>query len=79
MVPLKTIRKFSDHPKIIENTECIIAECNFEFEFKTPKNKTYYTNSGENDMQLLTRPNEGLLRIYATILMFWHAPEWRKN
>jgi DNA polymerase-3 subunit alpha/error-prone DNA polymerase len=51
--------------KIIENTECIIAECNFEFEFKTPKNKTYYTDSGENDMQLLTRlANEGLIRIY---------------
>jgi DNA polymerase-3 subunit alpha/error-prone DNA polymerase len=31
------LEKFSDHPKIIENTECIIAECNFEFEFKTPK------------------------------------------
>jgi DNA polymerase-3 subunit alpha/error-prone DNA polymerase len=44
--------------QIIENTECIIAECNFEFEFKTPKNKTYYTNSGENDMQLLRLANE---------------------
>jgi DNA polymerase-3 subunit alpha/error-prone DNA polymerase len=65
MVPLKELlEKFSDS-KIIENTECIIAECNFEFEFKTPKNKTYYTDSGENDMQLLTRLNkEGLLRIY---------------
>jgi hypothetical protein len=29
------------------------------------KNKTYYTDSGENDMQLLTRlANEGLLRIW---------------
>jgi DNA polymerase III alpha subunit len=51
---IELLEKFSDHPKIIENTECIIAECNFEFEFKTPKNKTYYTDSGENDMQLLT-------------------------
>jgi DNA polymerase-3 subunit alpha/error-prone DNA polymerase len=41
-------------PKIIENTECIIAECNFEFEFKTPKTHTkdlkmicnYYANEG---------------------------------
>jgi DNA polymerase-3 subunit alpha/error-prone DNA polymerase len=70
MVPLKELlEKFSDYPKIIENTECIIAECNFEFEFKTPKNKTYYTDSGENDMQLLTRlANEGLIRYMATIM-----------
>jgi hypothetical protein len=25
--------------KIIENTECIIAECNFEFNLKHPKTK----------------------------------------
>jgi DNA polymerase-3 subunit alpha/error-prone DNA polymerase len=50
MVPLKELlEKFSDHPKIIENTECIIAECNLNSNFKT-----YYTNSLENDMQLLT-------------------------
>jgi DNA polymerase-3 subunit alpha/error-prone DNA polymerase len=38
---------------------------NFEFEFKTPKKTNILYNSGENDMQLLTRlANEGLLRIY---------------
>jgi DNA polymerase-3 subunit alpha/error-prone DNA polymerase len=63
MIPLKNLRFTT---QIIENTKCIIAECNFEFEFKTPKKKkTYYTDSGENDMQLLTRlANEGLLKIY---------------
>jgi DNA polymerase-3 subunit alpha/error-prone DNA polymerase len=41
MIPLEELLgKFMITPKIIENTECIIAECNFEFEFKTPKNKT---------------------------------------
>jgi DNA polymerase-3 subunit alpha/error-prone DNA polymerase len=55
MVPLKELlEKFSDHPKIIENTECIIANVILNSNFK-PKNKTYYTDSGENDMQLLTR------------------------
>jgi DNA polymerase-3 subunit alpha/error-prone DNA polymerase len=61
MVPLKELlEKFSDHPKIIENTECIIAECNFEFEFKTPKTK-HTIQTVEKMMQLLTRlANEGL-------------------
>jgi DNA polymerase-3 subunit alpha/error-prone DNA polymerase len=43
MVPLEELlEKFSDYPQIIENTECIIAECNFEFEFKTPKQNILY-------------------------------------
>jgi DNA polymerase-3 subunit alpha/error-prone DNA polymerase len=51
MIPLKNLRFTT---QIIENTKCIIAECNFEFNLKHPKKKTYYTDSGENDMQLLT-------------------------
>jgi DNA polymerase-3 subunit alpha/error-prone DNA polymerase len=43
MVPLKELlEKFSDHPKLLKIPN-VIAECNFEFEFKTPKKKTYYT------------------------------------
>jgi DNA polymerase-3 subunit alpha/error-prone DNA polymerase len=66
MIPLENLlEKFSDYPRIIENTESIIAECNFEFEFKTPKNKTNYTESGENDIQLLTSlANQGLIKKY---------------
>jgi DNA polymerase-3 subunit alpha/error-prone DNA polymerase len=66
MVPLENLlEKFSDYPQIIENTESVIAECNFEFEFKTPKNKTNYTESGENDIQLLTSlANQGLIKKY---------------
>ncbi|MEZ7504494.1 DNA polymerase III subunit alpha [Flavobacterium sp. Arc2] len=66
MIPLEELlEKFSDYPQIIENTESIITECNFEFEFKTPKNKTHYTESGENDIQLLTSlANQGLIKKY---------------
>ncbi|HEY0045393.1 MAG TPA: DNA polymerase III subunit alpha [Flavobacterium sp.] len=55
MIPDDELReKFSDHPHIIANTEFIINNCNFEFDFKTPKNKQFYTGSRESDMKLLT-------------------------
>jgi DNA polymerase-3 subunit alpha/error-prone DNA polymerase len=41
MVPLKELlEKFN--LKIIENTECIIAECNFEFNLKHKKQNILY-------------------------------------
>ncbi|MNF40219.1 DNA polymerase III subunit alpha [compost metagenome] len=66
MIPLEELlAKFKEYPQIIENTETIIASCNFEFDFKTPKNKKYYSESKESDMQLLTRlAQEGLVRKY---------------
>ncbi|NGY38870.1 DNA polymerase III subunit alpha [Flavobacterium sp. XN-5] len=66
MIPLgELLERFRDHPQIIKNTESIIAECNFEFDFKTPKNKTNYTDNGENDIQLLTSlANQGLIKKY---------------
>jgi DNA polymerase-3 subunit alpha/error-prone DNA polymerase len=66
MIPLEELRtQFEEYPKIIENTEKIIRECNFEFEFKTPRNKKYYSGSRESDMQLLTNlAYEGLLKKY---------------
>lgn len=45
---------YGQYPGIIANTEKIIAQCNFEFDFKTPKNKKYYTNNRKDDMNLLT-------------------------
>ncbi|MEA9414319.1 DNA polymerase III subunit alpha [Flavobacterium sp. PL02] len=66
MLPLEElISKFSDYPEIIGNTEKIIDQCNFEFDFKTPKNKKYYTNSRTSDMALLTSlAKQGLLWRY---------------
>ena len=45
---------YSNYPGIIVNTEKIISQCNFEFDFKTPKNKKFYTNSRKDDINLLT-------------------------
>ena len=40
-------------------------QCHFEFDFKTPKNKKYYTGSRESDMQLLTKlAHQGLFKKY---------------
>ncbi|KFF11166.1 DNA polymerase III subunit alpha [Flavobacterium hydatis] len=66
MLPLEElISKFSDYPQIIGNTQEIIDQCNFEFDFKTPKNKKYYTNSRASDMALLTSlAKQGLLWRY---------------
>ncbi|WJS94513.1 DNA polymerase III subunit alpha [Flavobacterium johnsoniae] len=55
MVDLGRILKcYEGYPQIISNTEMIIEQCNFEFDFKTPKNKKYYTNNKKDDLQLLT-------------------------
>jgi DNA polymerase-3 subunit alpha/error-prone DNA polymerase len=35
---------YKHYPQIITNTQQVINNCNFEFEFKTHKNKKYYTN-----------------------------------
>lgn len=55
MIPLEELlHKFKEYPDILSNTEKIIQECNFEFDFKAPKNKKFYTNNRKNDMALLT-------------------------
>jgi DNA polymerase-3 subunit alpha len=41
-------------PIIIENTQEILRECSFDFDFGTPRNKKYYTRSKQDDLKLLT-------------------------
>ena len=47
------LEKYSQYPEIIENTRYIVDECSFDFDFKTPKNKKYFTESKESDFELL--------------------------
>jgi len=59
------IEGYQSHPEIIKNTQKIIENCNFEFDFNVPKNKKYFTDSFENDLALLTRlAYEGLVIKY---------------
>lgn len=66
MQPLdELLAKYDEYPEIVANTEKIIQECNFEFDFKTPKNKKFYTKSRKSDMALLTSlAHQGLVWRY---------------
>lgn len=66
MIPLEELlSKFEEYPQIIENTQKLMDQCHFEFDFKTPKNKKYYSGSRESDMELLTKlAHEGLFKKY---------------
>ncbi len=55
MIPeSELICKYTEYPQITQNTQDIIDNCHFEFDFTTPKNKKYYTNNQKDDMALLT-------------------------
>ena len=56
---------FSEYPEIVGNTAKIVEQCNFEYDFSTPKNKKHYTNSKEEDIKLLTKlAAEGFVKRY---------------
>lgn len=55
MLPVEELSvKYEQYPEIVANTQNIIDQCNFEFDFKTPKNKKFYTNNRKSDLALLT-------------------------
>ncbi|MBS7253295.1 DNA polymerase III subunit alpha [Flavobacterium branchiicola] len=63
--PDELIEWYKDYPHIIQNTERIIQDCNFNYEFQTPRNKKYYTKDKKGDINLLTTlAHEGLLWRY---------------
>ncbi|MEC4117694.1 DNA polymerase III subunit alpha [Myroides phaeus] len=56
---------FKDYPEIIANTQQLIEQCQFSFEFRKPRNKRFYTDNQQTDMDLLTRlAYQGMERIY---------------
>lgn len=57
--------QFKRYPKIIENTQFILNQCTFNFDFKTPKNKIYFTeNKADDDALLRLLAYEGLSKRY---------------
>jgi DNA polymerase-3 subunit alpha/error-prone DNA polymerase len=63
--PERLLRCYEQYPEIIANTESILSSCNFEFDFKAPKNKKHYTNSRNSDRLLLGNlAREGFHRRY---------------
>jgi error-prone DNA polymerase len=66
MIPMESLLgKFGDYPQIIQNTKTIIAECNYTYDFSTPKNKKHFTANKEEDIKLLTQlAYDGMTRRY---------------
>lgn len=53
--PLESLLPFYEkYPEIISNTQRIIDYCKFEYDFGVPKNKKFYTNSRQEDLEKLT-------------------------
>ncbi|MGB4447523.1 MAG: DNA polymerase III subunit alpha [Cloacibacterium sp.] len=51
--PSQLLNKFQQYPQIIQNTKWVWEQCHFEFDYSTPKNKKHFTDSKENDFNLL--------------------------
>ncbi|MEP7095106.1 MAG: PHP domain-containing protein, partial [Flavobacterium sp.] len=66
MIPLEVLTsKFIDYPVIIQNTQTIIAQCNFQYDFNTPKNRKHYKANKQEDIELLSKlAYEGMIRRY---------------
>lgn len=59
------LNSYKPYPRIIENTKYLVNSCRFNFDFSTPKNKKYFTDSKENDFELLQQlAFEGLKKRY---------------
>ena len=59
--------KYQDYPEILKNTAYLIDQCNFKFDFNTPRNKKFYTKSKEGDRLLLENlAQSGLLKRYGS-------------
>lgn len=53
--PLEALLPFYEkYPEIISNTQRIIDECNFQYDFSIKKNKKFFTGSREGDLKKLT-------------------------
>ena len=49
------LKKYERYPHLAENTMKLLDDCSFDFDFDSPKNKKYYTESKYEDKLLLTQ------------------------
>ncbi|HOY32601.1 MAG TPA: DNA polymerase III subunit alpha [Bacteroidales bacterium] len=56
LIPQKQLlQKYEDFPQLVKNTEKLLDECNFNFDFASIKNKKNYTGSIYDDKLLLEK------------------------
>lgn len=61
----KLLMHYSEHPQIIRNTERVIEDCKFDYNYKSSKNKVTYTGSSYGDAELLSGyAYDGMIRRY---------------
>lgn len=59
------IQKFADFPQLIANTERMLAQCAFDFDFSEHRNKKTFTGNRYDDRQLLQKyAMDGLVHRY---------------
>ena len=49
------LKNYRHYPQIIENTQQLLEQCHFHFDYKTPKNKKNFTESKDSDIKLLKK------------------------
>lgn len=61
----RLLSKYERFPKIAENTQLLLKDCSFDFDFSSPKNKKFYTETQYEDKLLLEKlAFEGMHRRY---------------
>lgn len=59
--------RYSQYPRILENTFALIRNCHFEYEFGVPRNKKHYTANRDTDLELLSSlAHQGLIKRYGS-------------
>ncbi|WP_153848426.1 DNA polymerase III subunit alpha [Sphingobacterium paramultivorum] len=62
----KLMRIFADMPQLLTNTNKLLSQCSFNFDFSSVKNKATFTGNRYNDKQLLFKyAMDGFSRRYA--------------
>lgn len=60
------MQHYKQVPQLIRNTNALLAQCSFDFDFKKIKNKATFTGNRYNDKQLLLKySTDGFVRRYA--------------
>lgn len=63
--PEELYARLQNYPEIITNTEAVLAQCSFEFDYQKPKNKQVYTTSRADDLAFLKKITyDGLVNRY---------------
>lgn len=66
MPPHQIRELFEAYPELIKNTETLLENCSFAFNFKSPKNKKIFTCTKADDLDLLRKlAYDGLLYRYS--------------